>query len=117
MWFSYQKLMKYGTFCPAGIILNGSHLSCILDQLKSHASNWREIGIYLGFHPGELDGIQSGPLLLAQAPKSWLQAMLADWLQWCPGDARGSTQYATLSALRKAVDKAGFGRTASELRL
>ena len=98
-------------------MLNDSHFSHILDQLKKHASNWKEIGIYLGFNPGELDEIQSRPLLLTQAPKSWLGAMLADWLQWCPGDARGSTQYATLSALKKAVDKAGFGRTALELTI
>ena len=104
------------TSCPADV-LTDSHLSLILDQLKHHASYWREIGIYLGFSPGELDVIQGRPLLFTRAPKSWLEAMLVDWLQWCPGDARRSTQYATLSALKKAVDKAGFGRTASELEI
>lgn len=71
----------------------------------------------MGFHPGELDVIVGRPLLFVEGSTGWLRAMLVDWLQWRPGDARGSTQYATLAALREAVDKAGFGRTASELTL
>jgi len=41
--------------------------------------------------------------------------MLARWIQWAPGDARGSRDYATLEALRTAVDQAGLGRTAHDL--
>ena len=41
--------------------------------------------------------------------------MLSSWLQWAPGDARGSTDYATMEALRRAVNRAGLGVTAQEL--
>ena len=41
--------------------------------------------------------------------------MLSKWLQWAPEDSRGSTEYATLGALRKAVDRAGLGKTAKTL--
>ena len=86
-------------------------------KLNEHASKWREIGTYLGFRPGELDVIQSKPLLLTGAPGSWLSQLLSDWFQWAPGDGRGSTAYATLSALKTAVDRAGLGRTAAELTI
>ena len=97
--------------------LEEAHLQKILGKLNEHASKWREIGTYLGFRPGELDVIQSKPLLLTGAPGSWLSQFLSDWFQWAPGDGRGSTAYATLSALKTAVDRAGLGRTASELTI
>ena len=65
--------------------------------------------------PDELSVIEASPALLAGAPTSYLDTMLAEWQQWAPGDARGSTSYATLHALRSAVDKAGLGLTAQEL--
>ena len=37
-------------------------------------------------------------------------AMLQDWLQWAPGDGRGSTCFATLEGLKEALNNAGFGR-------
>ena len=89
----------------------------ICEQLNPHLSAWRAIGQHLGFKPGELDAIRANPSLLDGAPQSYLSAMLASWLQWAPGDARGSTSYATLPALKSAVDKAGFGLTASLLTL
>ena len=89
----------------------------ICEQLNPHASQWQAIGQHLGFLPEELNAIQAKPLLLAGAPKSHLNDMLASWLQWAPGDARGSTSCATLSGLKSAVDKAGFGLTASLLTL
>ena len=51
------------------------------------------------------------------APGSWLRELLVEWFQWAPGDGRGSTEYATLSALKTAVDRAGLGRTAAELTI
>ena len=46
---------------------------------------------------------------------NYLSAMLSDWLQWAPGDARGSSCYATLESLKDAVDKAGLGSLAQKL--
>ena len=65
--------------------------------------------------PDELYVIKAKPTLLTNAPTSYLNAMPAEWHQWAPEDARGSTGYATLDALRKAVDKAGLGLTAQQL--
>ena len=80
--------------------------------LGFRSTKWKLIGQGLGFRSTELSSIESAPLLLAS---SHLIAMLENWLQWAPGDARGSTGYATLRSLKSAVDRAGLGRTAQEL--
>ena len=89
-----------------------SHHAVLCHILELHASKWREIGQYLGFLPGELDNIQAAPFLMQKAPVSWLNAMLEKFLN------RGDTiNYpATLSVLNDALNKAGFGVTASGLR-
>ena len=71
----------------------------------------------LGFLPTELDNIQHRPLLLSNAPTSWLSAMLSKWLQWAPGDIRGSTSFATLEGLKDALRKAGLGAAAHDLNI
>ena len=96
---------------------NRSHHAVFFKQLKTHAAKWRDIGTYLGFCQGELDTIASKPNIQQQAPVSWLSAMLAEWLEWAPGDERGSQNYAILSGLKSAVREAGLGRTAEELTL
>ena len=52
--------------------------------MVEHSAKWREIGTHLaiGFRPSELEEIQARPALYTDAPKSLLNAMLADWLQW-----------------------------------
>ena len=90
----------------------------MLQQLKNHAAiKWREIGIHLGFLPGELNIIGATPNLSSGAPVSWFGAMLESWLQWAPGDCRGSTSFATLEDLKVALDKAGLGASAYDLTL
>ena len=85
-------------------------------HLEQHASKWKVIGNHLGFHPGELDAIQSDPMCItAGAPKSYLNRMLEQWLQWAPGDGRGSKQVATLEAIKSAIRRTGLGRVAAEL--
>ena len=93
------------------------HLSSLIDQLRVHASQWRKIGTSLEFRQEELEDIPGRPLLLTGAPISWFTTMLSEWVEWAPGDHRKSTQYATLEALKTAVDKAGFGATALRLSL
>lgn len=85
------------------------------DILQPYSNRWKEIGKCLGFRAAELSLIESSPTLLPSAPSSYLTAMLSDWQQWAPGDARGSTDYATLDSLRAAVDVAGLGVIAEEL--
>ena len=88
-------------------LLENNH-SILYAKLCKYCAEWREIGTHLGFDPPELNEIQARPPLYATAPKSLLSAMLADWLQWAPGDQRGSTSYATLEGLRDALNKAGL---------
>lgn len=80
-------------------------------ELKTQSTEWKSIAIYLGFTGGELKIIEAKPLLLTSAPTSWLNDMLYEWLQWAPGDVRGSSKFATLEGLRVALDKAGLGGT------
>ena len=87
----------------------------MFNKVSKDSAKWREIGVHLGFHPGELDDIQARPLLLSNAPKSWLEAMLAEWLQWAPGDARGSKGNAILHSLRKALVRSGARESARSL--
>ena len=89
--------------------------SYIYQKLQPYASKWRAIVIGLRFTPAELDNIEANPSHFTTAPRSYLSAMLSNWLEWAPGDARGSTKYATMEDLRSAVDRAGLGLTASEL--
>ena len=84
----------------------------IYDGLESHADKWRAIGRALRFKESELNMIQIKPLLLPDAPKSFLSEMLSQWLQWAPGDGRGSTGFASKANLHAALLKAGLGRVA-----
>ena len=97
--------------------LTNKDLPLLLRQLKLHAAKWREIGIHLGFLPGELDNIGARPNLSQGAPVSWFGAMLESWLQWAPGDGRGSTSFATLKDLRDALNETGLGASARDLKL
>ena len=76
------------------------------------ADQWRDIGKTLGFKEGEMDKIQNNPILLTQAPDSYLRKLLSQWLQWAPGDGRGSKGYATKESLRAALLKINLGRLA-----
>ena len=93
-----------------GICLNeAEHHSVLFNQLAKHSAEWRNIGKCLGFPPSHLDGIQNNPLLLlSNAPSSWLEALLAQWLH--SGEAK-------LERLRDALWEAGLGQTASDLHL
>ena len=91
--------------------LSESNHSVLYGQLKEHSAKWRDIGIHLGFRSSELNDIQARPLLLNNAPKSWLEAMLSEWLQWAPGDHRGSNSYATLEQLMDVLKEVGLSIT------
>ena len=54
---------------------------------------------------------------LMSAPGSFMDGMIDRWSHWAPSDARKSKDYATLEALRNAVNKAGFPDIALELTL
>lgn len=81
--------------------------------LCAHAAKWRDIGRSLGFSSSELNVIQSNPVLTA--PSSYLRQMISQWLQWYPGDSRGSTSYATSGMLSAALSKVNLDSFVSHL--
>ena len=95
--------------------LTDDHHAVLLKQLTKHSADWKMIGLYLGFSSGELKDIEARPFLQQGAPTSWLSAMLVQWLQWAPGDSRGSTSFATLKALKTALNEVCLGATAHDL--
>lgn len=95
--------------------LSREELEKVRDVLRQRAQHWKKIGEGLGFFNEELGIIENKPLLLFGAPTSWLDEMLADWYQWCPGDARGSKECANLESIKRAMSKTGLGLLASKL--
>ena len=96
-------------------IIGDRHHGIIYQRLTLYATKWRDIGMALGFLEGELDNIQSNPMLLTQTPpKSWLSEMLSQWLQWGPGDARGSKDYASIESLKEALLNLNLAQLARE---
>lgn len=87
----------------------------IYTKLVAHASIWKELGTALGFNDKELELIESEPLLLLQSPKSYLRKLLSQWLQWGPGDGRGSTDFANTVAIHKALLSINLAPVAYEL--
>ena len=95
--------------------LSPQDVSKIIEKLSPNSNKWEEIGERIGFSSLRLQNIRDMPSLFNSAPSSYLRQMLCEWQQWAPGDARGSSSYATLEALVSAVDRAGLGRAAQEL--
>ena len=116
-----QQLLWFNSIPVGGntklVHLTEQHLPDIFSVLKKDASQWRTIGMYLGFRRGELQNIASKPYLFCGAPESYLSDMLSEWLEWAPGDSRGSTQFATLQMLESALCKSGLEVSASVLVL
>ena len=83
-------------------------------KLELRAAKWREIGGALRFKEGELDNIQSNLSLFVNSPQSWLKQMITQWLQWAPGDGRGSTSVATKELLHAALLKINLGQLAQQ---
>ena len=96
-------------------LYDNNHTS-IYNKLVDQATQWRTIGIHLGFKEYELDNIQSDPkLFIEPSPtNSYLRVMLSKWLQWAPGDGRGSTNFATEGSLYDALLEADLGQLAKK---
>ena len=86
---------------PAYHLLSNDDEFRILELLTDKVSRWRDIGTALGFSSGELDAIESMPLLFSRAPKSFLEKLLEKWLQWpCEGHKSEPTVEALCKALK-----------------
>ena len=88
-----------------------------MEQLTPCAASWELIAIYLGFMKGEVENIKAHPLKLRNAPMSYLEEVLSQWLEWAPGDSRGSDSFATLETLQKALTDAEFPNISHELQV
>ena len=86
----------------------------IYHKLEDYAAKWRDIGLTLGFKEGEMDNIQQNPFLFMEAPRSYLRVMLTQWLEWAPGDRRGSVGLATRDSLRTALLMTNLGHLAQQ---
>ena len=91
------------------------NFTTLYKQLSSNSAKWNMIGLNLGFQPSELQIIRARPFLQSGAPESWLGTMLSEWLEWAPGDGRGSKGYATLHDLKDALVECGLRETARSL--
>ena len=96
--------------------LHPRDFTALYQQLSRTSDKWSMIGAHLGFLQSEIDNIKARPLLLNDAPDSWLRAMLSEWLQWAPGDGRESKTYATLNDLSDALVKLGLREAATSLQ-
>ena len=85
------------------------------EVLCEYAAQWKDIALALGFRPAELHVIQSYPLLLLRAPVSLLNEMLSQWLQWFPGDERGSWYFPNKKYLQKALLHIGLSACSDRL--
>lgn len=96
-------------------VVSEQEVSKLIEKLKPYAHKWRDIAQGLGFTSPELKNIESSVHLVMGGPGGYLVTMLEEWQQWAPGDARGSSDYATLDSLKSAVNKARLGKLANEL--
>ena len=93
--------------------LTENHHSMLMKHFIKHAARWRQIGTILGFRQGELNSIEI--YKHAPGPENWLSKMLAEWLQWAPGDSRGSQSFATMDVFEVALGTLRPGATANNL--
>ena len=72
----------------------------------------------MGFSNEEMDTIECTPMLfLRGGPSGYLEQLLSQWLQWAPGDGRGSTGFATRESLIDGLLKADLGGLAEQCTL
>jgi hypothetical protein len=93
--------------------LEASDYGCLCEKLRPCAAKWKHIAQSLRFTYSEVSNIESNPRNMELT--SCLDNVIGVWLQWAPGDDRGSKDYATLEHLQIAVSKAGCGVVASKL--
>ena len=63
------------------------------------------------------DIIATEPSLYHEGAEGFLCEMLSKYLEWVPGDQRGSKHYATLESLKRAVSIAGLEVAAADLTI
>lgn len=84
----------------------------LMEHLYKYAYKWKEIGISLGFHHGELENISH--TFPRSDPQRLLTEMLNQWAQWPTASHRNNP---TLEALCDTLRSGpvGLGAAASDL--
>ena len=98
-------------------VVDSRHYGALCEQLRPCVAGWRKIAEGLRFHNYEIENIGSDLTKLVGSPGSYMDAVLSEWLNWGPGDKRGTKDLATLEALKEALNRADFGRVAGTLKL
>lgn len=93
------------------------HYGLLCEQMTPVAAVWEEIVLYLGFKDYEIANIRQSNAKYSNPPGSFMNEAISKWSNWAPGDSRGSKDYATIGALRRAVSKAGRPHDAETLTL
>ena len=68
------------------IILAEQHLHILTEILKPAATEWKTIGLALGFLNSDLTIIEHKPLLIPKGVTGFFSEMLSQWLKWAPPD-------------------------------
>ena len=93
-------------------ILKDQDLHILLGIIKPATSQWKQIGLALGFPYDELTTIEKKPLLIPEGSTGYITEMLNLWLKWAPP----KHEYPTLTALAIALQKSGQETIAATLR-
>ena len=97
-----------GVPSAAAILLDISHLTRLYSMVKQDAANWYDTGLKLRFEAGELDAIQSMPLLIVGGVEKYQEELLKRWL-------KRTNPPAYLHNLADAIYQAGNQRLGFEL--
>ena len=94
------------------IILTAKDLDILLCILKPATSQWKTVGLALGFLDHELTIIEQTPLLIPEGLNGYFREMLGQWLRWAPPNH----SWPNLEDLALALQRSGHERLAVELR-
>jgi len=89
-------------------VLEDYHYGPLCEQLVPCMGHWETIAINLGFKAYEIEKIRLD--LQRSLNKTQLYGVIQTWLLWGPGDARGTSNVATLEELQSALNRANLAR-------
>lgn len=100
-----------------GVRVTKPHYGILCKQLVPVAANWKKVAWNLGFTRDEIQNIEQSSAKFSNTPDSFMDEVISRWVHWFPKDPRGSKSYATIEALKKAVDRVGATEIAETLTL
>lgn len=104
------KHQRNSSVLPADILkpenLEKLYMNTVRGCLTNVVSKWRDIGTHLGFSANEMDNIHQQN---SDNEQLCIKELLRQWLDWYPGDVRGSTSYPTYSRIQSVLVDSGLG--------